>query len=243
MCAEFTPGPPLKLEDLLKAAIVIRKIIRDEPLARVFPRQQAPILFKNDEGNLEVIDAEFSLIPSWWNPETTTKKTKNNRPLFATHNARLETIDEKPTFKDSFIHRHCIVPILDFYESSLFGDKFAGHRIKISGKSTLLAAGCYSTWLDKSTGELVYSFTIITSLPNKQIFEAGHDRMPVFLAPDDATKWLDRDSTINPKIFLTENAVNKDLVLEILIDRALKDGWQKNAPGDNEIVDLPKRIV
>lgn len=244
MCAEFTSGPQQELDKVLNSLSILRRIIRDEPLKRIFPRGVAPILIKNEDGNYEVIDAEFSLIPPWWNPEKAPKKTKNNRPVFATHNARLESIDEKPTFKDSFQKRHCIVPVQDFYESSLFGEQFAGNRIKLTTGGTLLAAGCYSNWLDKATGELIHSFTIITSIPNEQILDCGHDRMPVFLDRKMAIEWLDSsggDIRVLKKALLEKNQ-NKSLQFEVSVDRELKDGWKKNAPSEEELVEI-RRFV
>lgn len=237
MCAEFTSGPQQELDRILNGIRILRRIIREQPLARIFPRGTAPILLKNEDGNYEVMDAEFSLIPPWWNPDKAPKKTKNNRPAFATHNARLESIEEKPTFKESFQRRHCIVPLKDFYESALFGDHFAGNRIKLTTGEILFAAGCYSTWLDKSSGELVHSFTIITSLANEQILNCGHDRMPIFLDPRTSIEWLNSSGGDLKalKKFLVESNQNKNLKFEVSVDRALKDGWQKNAPTEDEM--------
>ncbi len=246
MCAEFTPGQPMEIEKLLEAAIVIRKIIQDEFWdLRIFPRGQAPILIRDDKGELDLVMAEFSLIPAWWNPaKPGVKATKTGRPAFATHNARLESISEKPTFRESFQNRHCLVPIRDFFESSLFGNRFPGHRIKISGGSLLLAAGCYSEWLDKSTGEIVTSFTIITHLPNKDIFEAGHDRMPVFLDREAGLEWLGNEKAPLPKLtdFLLKKSLSKKTKFSIEIDRVLKDGWQKNAPSEEELQSLSEAL-
>lgn len=246
MCAEYTPGQPVEIEKLLEAAENIRNIIRnDYDNVRIFPRGEAPIIRRDEDGKLELMDAEFSLIPVWWNPEKADKKTKNGRPVFATHNARLDSIDEKPTFKDSFKKRHCLVPIRSFFESSVFGDKFAGNRVKITASEILLAAGCYSEWTNKSTGEVVVSFTIITHHPSQSIFEAGHDRMPVFLNKKHALEWLENEdeSPADLKKFLTKNMINSKLKIEITIDRALKSGWEKNAPDDDHLKELKKLIV
>jgi putative SOS response-associated peptidase YedK len=245
MCAEFTPGTPMDLEKLVLAIVNIHKIIKNDYNFRVFPRTEAPILIQNKNGEIEVINAEFSLIPSWWNPEKAAKKTKTNRPLFATHNARFETIDQKPTFKESFHRRHCIVPINSFFESSLFGTRFAGNRLKISSGGTLLAAGCYSDWINKTTGEVITSFTIITADPNFEIFSSGHDRMPIFLSKDSAMQWLgnEGEDLASLKSFLANANEKERLVTNIEIDRPLKEGWQKNAPEPEELVLLEQRVV
>lgn len=228
----------MEVEKLLIAIENFKNILREnyEDL-RIFPRGQAPIIRKTEDGTIEMIDAEFSLIPKWWNPEKADKKTKNGRPIFATHNARLESINEKPTFKDSFQHNHCLIPIQSFFESSLFGDKFPGNRLKMTTGNILFAAGCYSEWLNKSTGELVLSFTIVTYRPSLQVLEAGHDRMPVFLDLKSAMQWLNNEGETHDNLtnFLLKHLINNDLNLEISVDRQLKDGWQKNAPEEDEI--------
>lgn len=210
---------------------------------RIFPRTLAPIVIASSDGrSLELLESEFSLIPSWWNPEKAKAKTKNNRPVFATHNARIESIIEKPAFRDSFKKYHCLVPIQKFFESSVFGDTFAGHRISIQSQQVLLAAGCYSEWLNKTTGEIINSFTIITSNPNKQILSAGHDRMPIFLDVNSAGDWLYnlKKTPLQMKESLLESNFNKKLRFEIAIDRLLKAGWEKNAPLDKDIEELQR---
>lgn len=191
--------------------------------------------------------AEFSLIPEWWDPSKSDKKKKNGRPVFATHNARIETIDEKPAFRKSFMQRPCIVPIKSFFESSLFGHKFSGNRIRITPHLKdqvgvhAWAAGCYNEWLNQQTGELVPSFTIVTCDPSREIFEAGHDRMPIFLSAENAIKWLNKDYSQKSKQFLLEERIrNPEILIEV--DRALKEGWQKNAPDESEIQELSQRI-
>lgn len=242
MCAEFTPGQPMEVEQLLKAAIIIRKIIRDEPLARAFPRSHAPIVIKNSDGNYEMISSEFSLIPNWWDPEKSEKKTKTGRPIFATHNARLETIASKPAFRSSFPTKHCLIPIKEFFESSTFGDKFAGHRIRVAHSNLLFAAGIYDEWLNKATGEIIHSFTIVTHIPNKQLFEAGHDRQPVFLSFKDGLDWLDLKGNESEK-FLKERNIRTDLNFDIEIERPLKGDWKKNAPTEEDIKKLRNLIL
>jgi putative SOS response-associated peptidase YedK len=50
-------------------------------------------------------------------------------------------------------------------------------------------AGLWERWKDKTSGELVRSFTIITTTPN-EVCASIHDRMPVLVAPADYGKWL-----------------------------------------------------
>ncbi len=53
-------------------------------------------------------------------------------------------------------------------------------------------AGLWERWKDKASGEIVRSFTIITTTPN-EVCAPIHDRMPVIVAPQDYGKWLGED--------------------------------------------------
>lgn len=246
MCAEFTYGPPTDLDALLQALQVFNDIqdwVVEHSQKRVFPKNLAPVIIKNEQGQYQLIKSEFSLIPEWWDPSKSTRKSKSNRPPFATHNARLETIAEKPAFRNSFKKFHCLIPIYSFFESSVFGDQFAGHRIRVKASEILFAAGCYSEWIDKTSGEILHSFTIITHTPPEQIFKAGHDRLPVFLNSENAMLWLHRFSdSQKSREFLIKNNQGPKIDFEISIDRPLKDGWQKNSPSSEELSELQKTI-
>lgn len=246
MCAEFTYGPPVDLEALLKSLQIFNDIqewVIENSSKRIFPRSTAPIIVLTEGNQPRLIESEFSLIPDWWDPLKATKKSKSNRPTFATHNARLETVAEKPAFRNSFKKFHCLIPIYSFFESSVFGDQFSGHRLRIKAQEILFAAGCYSEWINKSTGEIVHSFTIITHTPSEQIFKAGHDRLPVFLNIKDGLKWLQKFSdSQKSREFLIQKNQRTVITFEVSIDRPLKDGWQKNSPSSEELSELQKTI-
>ena len=239
MCAEFIPSTEIHdLEALLFGLGHIQNIFASQKFERVFPRQKAPILVAQKDGRkIELLESEFSLIPRWW------KDDKSARPPFATHNARLESILEKPAFRDAFKKNPCVIPMACFFESSLFGNNFPGNRIRIEAKKTLYAAGCFSDWVNTSTGEITSSFTILTKTPGEQIFFAGHDRSPLFLPPQGAKEWLQSQALSGPEKvrFLSENE-DKKLRFDISVDRPLKPGWQQRAPSGDEISEL-KEII
>lgn len=156
----------------------------------VFPHQNAYIIRQN-----KIIEASFSLIPSW---------SKERRPKFATYNARIETVLEKPTWKESFISNHCIVPITAFREP-VYEGPYSGNIVQFYRKDEiLLAAGIYNEWVNKETGEVVPSFAIVTKEPYPFIEKAGHDRSPLFLSKSNAQKWLnmENENELNQKEFL-----------------------------------------
>jgi putative SOS response-associated peptidase YedK len=150
---------------------------------RVLPYTPSLVLLKNqDQYKLTMKEMSFSLVPSW---------SKTKKVSFATHNARVETITEKDTWKVPFKSRRCIVPLNSFIEP-IYENEFAGNMVKFSQASgdVLFAGGLWDQWVDKQSGEIFESFTIITRPPLKYIEEAGHDRSPIFLEQDYFNDWL-----------------------------------------------------
>ena len=185
---------------------------------RVFPHLPFPVLIKG-KSSYELKEMNYSLIPKW---------SKVRRPKFATYNARIETLTEKPTWKSALREKHCVVPIDAFYESCYEGSH-AGSIVKFSSKGDqpLAVAGLWEEWIDLKTGEVVPSFAVITTSPSEFIQSVGHDRCPLFLKSKAIKDWLspvkrNPDDCVK---YLIENFEEPDFTVEI--DRPLKAGWEK----------------
>lgn len=186
---------------------------------RYFPYQKAEVI-KYENKEPVFTQMSFSLVPRW---------SKEPKVKFATHNARIESVMEKPTWKAPFLKNHCLIPMTNFYESiTLKGKEHAGHMVNFYEKYNrlLLAAGMFDWWANKETGETTASFTILTSEPPGFIKRIGHDRCPIFLKESDGLKWLRmEESGADMLRFLkTSKIIPK---LDVKIDRPLKDGWEK----------------
>lgn len=189
----------------------------DKVDTRFFPGSLAPVILKNDAG-LKLDQFVFSLIPAW---------SAESKIKFATHNARIETVLEKASWKKPFLSQHCLVPISGFYESVYDGD-FAGNVIRFEkpDKSLLFAAGVYDIWKNSSGSEVIKSFSILTTEPTEFILKNGHDRSPLFLDFANGDEWVHIQSDgKSMRKFLLEK--NQKPELSIVIDRPLKPGWQK----------------
>lgn len=214
MCAQYT----LKVElTQLKALFQIESklVVIDE---RFLPYKTAPVLVESQSKTL-LSAMNFSLIPSW----STEPKVK-----FATHNARIETVEEKPTWKIPFERQHCIVPMTVFYESAYEGP-LAGHIVAFEkqDQSLLLAAGIYDRWVDPARpNHPKHSFSILTTTPTSFIVDHGHDRSPIFLSEVDSKKWLKmKGPGREQKDFITSQLIRPELIVKK--DRAMKPGWEK----------------
>ena len=98
-------------------------------------------------------------------------------------NARSESVAEKPTFRDAFLHRRCVLPASGFYEWKGEGRTKQCHWIGLPDQRTFGMAGVWEEWQGTP------SFAIVTSGPNSQMATV-HDRMPVMLFGEELLAWL-----------------------------------------------------
>lgn len=112
-------------------------------------------------------------------------------------NARAEAVAEKPSYRNAFLRRRCLIPADGFYEWK----KLGGSKTKqpwyfeASSGEVLALAGLWELWRDPSVGNAdpIVSCTIITAEANGDIGQV-HDRMPLVLPRDEWAEWLDRDN-------------------------------------------------
>jgi putative SOS response-associated peptidase YedK len=110
---------------------------------------------------------------------------------FKAFNARAETIAERPMFRSAYKSQRCIVPISEFYEWRK-PDK-QPFAFGMADGSIMALAGLWERWKSPQ-GEIVQSFTIVTTTPNALMIGV-HDRMPVILGPHEWPAWLDETLT------------------------------------------------
>jgi putative SOS response-associated peptidase YedK len=122
-----------------------------------------------------------------------------------TLNARIESVSEKPSFKNSTSNR-CLVIASSFFEWH-WNDEKGKSKDKyeiFSAEDELFAmAGIYDTWLNPGNGTTYHSFAIVTTAANKQM-EYIHNhkkRMPIILKKEDEAAWLDSKNNVNDFAF------------------------------------------
>jgi putative SOS response-associated peptidase YedK len=119
-------------------------------------------------------------------------------------NARAETISEKPSFRNAFNKKRCLVIADSFFEWKKREDKSkTPMRIKLKSDDLFAMAGIWEAWKSPE-GKTLYTCSVITTGPN-ELMKDIHDRMPVILKPDDENIWL------NPSISNSKE-LNKLLV-------------------------------
>jgi putative SOS response-associated peptidase YedK len=146
----------------------------------------------------EVQFYSWGLIPQW---VKTRQQAQDIRKL--TLNATCEGVFEKPSFKYSIKTKRCLVPATGFFEwHSRLGAKYPYHVTVVDydfpdDSRSFYFGGLYSNWVDKETGEVLNTFTIITTPANEKMefIHNSKKRMPFILHEKDENKWLDPNTS------------------------------------------------
>jgi len=144
----------------------------------VAPTQDAPVVTLRDGvRTLEMM--RWGLVPFW-------AGSGRKAPLMI--NARVESLDDKPMFRDSLQRRRCLVPADGFFEWKHAGKQATPMYIHPEPRRVFAFAGLWAR-AKTDAGEL-HSFTIVTGPPNALVAPI-HDRMPVVLDRSAWAMWLD----------------------------------------------------
>lgn len=179
MCGRFTLTVS---PEELQAAFPDFSIPGDIPPSyNIAPSQPIPIIANDGENTLEFF--LWGLIPSWTKPDKVGK--------YSLINARSETAAEKPSFKNSFRRRRCLILTDGFYEwnKPASGGSKTPYYFTLKDHRPFAFAGLWDIWISPD-GDSIKSACILTTTPNQTV-EAVHNRMPVILDPADYPIWLD----------------------------------------------------
>lgn len=103
-------------------------------------------------------------------------------------NARAETLEQLPTFRDATRSRRCLVPVDGFYEWRREGKLALPFYFQKHQGGPLALAALWSICLNP-TGDNEVRVCLITTTPNRDMSPI-HARMPVILASDYWPQWL-----------------------------------------------------
>src|SRR5580698_375355 len=123
--------------------------------------------------------ARWGLVNRW---------AKDNKRAAQAINAKAETLEDRPTFREAFHQRRCVVPADGFYEWTGAKAKRQPLWIHPRAGGLILFAGLYESWYPHRNQPEV-TFTIVTCAANATIARI-HDRMPVVLDERAAEDWM-----------------------------------------------------
>jgi putative SOS response-associated peptidase YedK len=187
MCGRYLLKAPA---DALRRAFGFVEQPNLMPRYNIAPTQDAAVIRERREpkGERTLQLLRWGLIPSW------AEDMKGGAKLI---NARAEGIAERPSFREAFRRRRCLVPADGFYEWRTEGKLKQPYLIQRRDRAPIAFAGLWERWVPKTQPpEPAYidSFTIVTTAANA-LLKPLHERMPVILAPENCLRWLDRASS------------------------------------------------
>ncbi len=149
-----------------------------------FSYPRTPVIANRDPVTLQMM--QWGLIPTWAKDPEIKKYTLN---------ARLETLQSKPSFRDS-VSQRCLVAANAFYEWQWLDPKGKSKKkyvLTLPKGETFGLAGLWSTWTDRQTGEIIDSYTVITTEANALMSRIHNSkkRMPVIIDREYETQWLE----------------------------------------------------
>ena len=105
-------------------------------------------------------------------------------------NARSETIESKPSFKESYRSRRCLILADGFYEWKRTGSAKKPYYFQLSDESAFAFAGIWDSW---GTRDRITTCAIVTTTANETL-KPIHNRMPVILTPESYDSWLNPET-------------------------------------------------
>ena len=183
-----------ELEERFNATFYSEDLERYNPLPNfnVAPTHMHPVQTSKDPEHLQFF--RWGLIPFW---------AKDVKIGYKMINARVETVLEKPSYRNAVKKRRCLVPFDGFYEwkRGPKGVKLP-FRIITTNIEIFTIAGIWESWKSPE-GEIIHSFSLITQ-PANALVEKIHDRMPAILMPEQEALWLDENIAAEEAVKIIE---------------------------------------
>jgi putative SOS response-associated peptidase YedK len=180
VCGRYTLASPNPAE--VRARFNIAESVEVRPRYNVAPSDDVLAVTTDRDGVPRGELLRWGLVPSWAKqPDTGAKMI----------NARVETVSERPAYRRAFERYRCLIPADGFYEwrAPTDGAPKQAFHIRPADEGLFAFAGLWSIWYAPD-GNKLRTCTILTTVANEAIAPL-HDRMPVILAPEHESDWLD----------------------------------------------------
>jgi len=202
MCGRYTLTVD---QEALQVALGVESLLHPVPRYNVAPTQEVPVLCHSPDGPIGR-RMRWGLIPHW---------ARDDRAAGGQINARWETVDQKPTFRDAFRRQRCLIPADGFLEWTGAKAARTPHWIQTASRRVFTFAGVWDRWVspasvsaDPSAREVRETFTILTrdAVPELRPI---HDRMPLLFSLETMSEvlplWLHPETPLSELRALLES--------------------------------------
>ena len=178
MCGRYAFFSPA---EAVKRIFALDDVPELEPRYNIAPTQAVPAVRTGEEGSRAFSMLHWGLVPKW-----AKERAIGNRMI----NARSETLAEKPSFREAFRKRRCLVLTDGWYEWQVAAGGKQPWFVRRKDARPFAFAGLWERWKDPADGSMLESCTIITTDAAESIKKI-HERMPVVLEEADWDRWTD----------------------------------------------------
>ncbi|HET9718732.1 MAG TPA: SOS response-associated peptidase [Solirubrobacteraceae bacterium] len=181
MCGRYTLSAPDPAR--LRLRFPVGEEVEIRPRFNVAPGDEVLAVSADREGRPRGELLRWGLVPPWSNPDESALKMIN---------ARAETLEERPAYREAFRRSRCLIIADGFYE---WRRQTAGPRqpfhIARPDREPFAFAGLWTVWRDER--RTLRTCTILTTAARGPVASL-HDRMPVVLPPGGEGEWLSGSS-------------------------------------------------
>ena len=205
------------LRSLMEAFPIDEVACEVTPSIEILPAKEIYVIIRcNGQNRLDRF--HWGLVPGW-----AATADGGNRMI----NARLETVADKPSFREPFRKRRCLIPAEGFYEWRTVDGKKVPIFITLPERKPFAFAGLWETWQSRDGRQPVYKSCTIITTRAVAAFRPFHHRMPVVLKPEVYEYWLD---TENHNATDLTRLLQDDIITEFVSRQVLKsNGTQPSA--------------
>lgn len=180
MCGRFAFYSPAEATAALFGVETSNEL---KPRFNIAPTQDVAAIRREPAGQPELAQFRWGLVPFWAKDPAI-----GNRMI----NARAETVAEKPSFRNAYAKRRCLVLADGFYEWHTEGGQKVPWFISLASGEPFAFAGLWESWNDKESDRQLETTAIITTTAN-DFMSRIHHRMPVVLEAGKCGLWMQGD--------------------------------------------------
>ena len=165
------------------------------PNPNLSPGERAPIITSDRPEVIQFF--RFGMTPFWAKKRmyliNARKEGDHNRANDPSYSGAAGIL-QKPSFRKPISSQRCLVLADGFIEGPEKEKLRKPYYVHLQGASALFAmAGIWDHWADPATGEIIYSFSVLTTTAGPLLQKIGHHRSPIVLPEEMEREWIDPD--------------------------------------------------